>query len=229
MNRFAVLLLTLTAALPAWAVSDALPLQPGSHRYHFQWDGQLAGDAVRTLSCEARQCRLHTEASVPGMATLQETSHFSWQHHDVVFGDYERTLQLLFFPQVVKLSRGPDDTIIAERKGKVRTYPASPGLLDALSLEAQLRADLIADGKPRAQYLMADAKGTTVVQLEELPPETLTVGERPLETRVFRRRNAEGSRITTLWLDPAQQFLPIRITHQDGSETYRLNWLARAD
>lgn len=217
------------ASAPAAPVDAGAPLASGSHRYHFEWDGQVSGTAVRSLLCEQQRCRLHSEASVPGIATLQETSQFDWQDGQVVFGDYVRTLQVFLFPQVVKLTRGADGNIQAERKGKVRRYPAQAGLLDPLTLEAQLRADLMRDGKPRSRYLLADVKGVKTVKLEELPRETLTVAGQKVPTRVFRRQNEEGNRVTTLWLDPQQQFLPIRILHRDGVETYHLHWLGKPE
>lgn len=201
-----------------------LPLPRGSQRYRFSWDGQLEGEAVRSLSCQQNLCSLHTDASVPGVATLQESSRFNWQAGSVKFESYERTLQLLFFPQSVRITRLPDGQIQTERKGKVRSYPDQPGLIDTLSLEAQLRADLVLTGKPESTYLVAENKGAASVTLEELPGEALTLAGKSRPTRVFRRHNDDGTRITTLWLDPAQAFLPLQIIHKDGAETYRLVW-----
>lgn len=215
-----------STAAPQAAESGAaaLPLPRGSQRYHFSWDGQLDGEATRSLSCQQNLCSLRSDASVPGVATLQESSRFQWLGGEVRFESYQRNLQLLFFPQTLSITRLPDGQIQAERKGKVRTYPDQPGLIDTLSLEAQLRADLVLGGKPRASYVIADSKGATPVTLAELPGETLAVAGKARATRVFRRQNDDGSRITTLWLDPAQAFLPLQIIHRDGAETYRLTW-----
>lgn len=218
---------TATPAAPT-AAAATLPLPQGSQRYHFSWDGQLDGEATRSLSCQQHQCNLRSEASVPGVASLEESSRFQWLAGEVRFESYQRNLQLLFFPQTMRISRLPDGQIQAERKGKVRTYPDQPGLIDTLSLEAQLRADLVLGGKPRASYVIADSKGATPVTLAELPGETLTVAGKARAARVFRRQNEDGSRVTTLWLDPAQAFLPLQIIHRDGAETYRLIWAGTA-
>lgn len=204
--------------------SDSLPLPAGSQRYHFSWDGQLEGDATRSLSCQQNLCTLRTEASVPGMASLNESSRFQWQAGQVRFEDYQRTLQLLFLPQVVRISRSGNGQVITERKGKARSYADAPDLIDTLSLEAQLRADLVRGGSPRTSYNVAEVKGPVNVTLEELPREKLALAGRELDTRVFRRRNADNSRETTLWLDPAQAFLPVQVIHKDEGNTYRLVW-----
>lgn len=218
-------LVTGTAATSASTTpsSSDLPLPAGSHRYRFSWDGQLEGDATRSLSCQQNLCTLRTEASVPGMASLSESSRFQWQDGQVHFEDYQRSLQLLFLPQNVHISR-QGGQIISERKGRIRSYPDSPELIDTLSLEAQLRADLVRGGNPRSRYVLAEAKGPVEMALEELPQEKLSVAGRELNTRVFRRRNADGSRETTLWLDPAQTFLPVQVIHKDEGNTYRLIW-----
>jgi len=219
---------TAPAALAAKAADTnaSFPLAAGSHRYHFSWDGNLSGDATRSLSCQQQVCSLHTEASVPGIGSLDERSQFIWREGKVQFESYQRQLQLLFFPQTVRIQRAGDGEVVTtDRKGKVRRYPDQPDLIDSLSLEARLRSDLMLTGKAQTQYLMADTKGVTALTLSELPAETLTVAEQKIAVRVFQRRNTEGTRITTLWLDPKQQFLPVQITHQDGAETYRMLWL----
>lgn len=208
------------AATPAGAT---LPLPTGSQRYRFSWDGQLEGDATRSLSCQQQVCTLRTDASVPGMATLTESSRFQWRDGQVHFEDYQRNLQLLFFPQSVRISR-QGGQVVTERKGKARSYPDAPALIDTLSLEAQLRADLVRGGKLRSSYTLAEVKGPLEVSLEELPQEKLALAGRELNTRVFRRSNADGSRETTLWLDPAQAFLPVQVIHKDEGNTYRLTW-----
>lgn len=210
------------ASSTPWA--GEFPLTPASHRYHFSWDGNLSGDATRSLSCQQQACTLHTVASVPGIGSLDERSQFRWHDDRVQFDSYQRQLQLLFFPQSVRIARSGDAVMTVDRKGKERQYPDQPELIDSLSLEAQLRSDLVRTGKAQAQYLLADTKGVTALTLTELPEETLTVAEQKIAVRVFQRRNAEGTRITTLWLDPKQQFLPVQITHQDGRETYRMLW-----
>lgn len=212
------------ASSPEPVASSALPLPSGSQRYRFRWDGQLDGTATRSLSCQQNNCTLRTEASVPGVANLTEVSRFQWQQDHVHFEDYQRTLQLLFFPQSVHISRH-DGQINTERKGKLFSYPDQPDLIDTLSLEAQLRADLVRGGKLKSRYDLAELKGPAEVTLTELPHETLTLEGKKIATRVFQRRNADGSRETTFWLDPAQTFLPVQVIHKEGSETYRLIWL----
>lgn len=206
------------------SADNALPLPEGSHHYRFKWDGQLEGDASRSLSCQQNLCTLRTEASVPGIATLTESSRFQWQNGRVHFDDYQRNLQVLFLPQTVRISREADGQIATERKGKARRYADSPELIDTLSLEAQLRADLVRGGSLRSHYTLAEVKGPVEVALEELPPEKLAVADREIDTRVFRRRSADGSRETTLWLDPKQSFLPLQVIHKDDGNTYRLTW-----
>ncbi len=220
---------TAAPAPAATAKTVGFPLAASSHRYRFSWDGNLSGDATRSLSCQQQACSLHTEATVPGIGSLNERSQFSWREGKVQFENYQRQLQLLFFPQTVRIQRAGDGQVVTtDRKGKVRQYPDQADLIDTLSLEAQLRSDLTLTGKAQTQYLMADTKGVTALTLNELPTETLTVAEQKIAVRVFQRRNSEGTRFTTLWLDPKQQFLPVQITHQDGAETYRMLWLGNA-
>lgn len=212
------------ATTPATHASAAFPLPTGGQRYRLSWDGQMEGSATRLLSCGSdNNCSYQTEGSVPGLATLQETSRFAWQGGRVRFQRYERSLQFLFFPQQLVIERQDDGSIHSVRKGIERSYPGRDDLVDLMGLELQLRADLQAGREPQASYGIADVKGITEVSLTRLADETLTLAGASHPTRVYERR--DGDRLTTLWLDPRQAWLPLQIVHHDGNETYRMVWL----
>lgn len=200
----------------------AMPLPQTSERYHLSWDGKLEGDAERRLSCDGRQCRFETHAKVVGLASLSEVSDFNWQNGQVQFQRYERTLQLLF-KQVVRIEKQADGSIRSERRNKIYTYASQPGLVDILNIEVQLRADRVAGRAPKASYPLADSKGVSAIQLRREADATLTIAGQARPCEVYVRE--DGKRVTTLWLDPAQAFLPLQIVHQDGAETYRMQWL----
>lgn len=212
-----------TSATPV--VSDTMPLPQTKERYHLSWDGKLEGDATRSLSCKETQCRYETHASVVGLASLSEISDFQWAHGQVEFQRYERTLQLLF-KQVARIEKQADGSIRSERRGKVYQYAGKPGLVDILNIEVQLRADRLANRAPKASYPLADSKGISAISLHREADETLTVAGKARHSEVYVRQ--DGKRNTTLWLDPAQAFLPLQIIHQDGAETYRMVWLGDA-
>lgn len=221
---------TPAVAAPASASASrsqaSLPVPVGAQRYSLSWDGQLEGSGVRTLTCADAVCTYRTEAQVPGVATLSETSRFSWRDGRVRFAHYERNLQLLFFPQQVHIHREDDGSFSSTRKGKSRRYAGRDDAVDLLSLEIQLRADRMAGRAPRASYPLADVKGITEVSLTRLADETLSVNGASRKTEVYERR--DGQRVTTLWLDPAQAFLTVQIVHRDGAETYRMIWQGTA-
>ena len=202
-----------------------MPLPQTKERYHLSWDGKLEGDATRSLSCKATQCRYETHASVVGLASLSEISDFQWAHGQVEFQRYERTLQLLF-KQVARIEKQADGSIRSERRGKVYQYAGKPGLVDILNIEVQLRADRLANRAPKSSYQLADSKGISAISLHREANETLTLAGKARHSEVYIRQ--DGKRKTTLWLDPAQAFLPLQIIHQDGAETYRMIWLGDA-
>lgn len=213
------------ASIAAPAASDTMPLPQTKERYHLSWDGKLEGDATRSLSCKATQCRYETHASVVGLASFSEISDFQWAHGQVEFQRYERTLQLLF-KQVARIEKQADGSIRSERRGKVYQYAGKAGLVDILNIEVQLRADRLANRAPKASYPLADSKGISAISLHREADETLTVAGKARHSEVYVRQ--DGKRKTTLWLDPAQAFLPLQIIHQDGAETYRMIWLGDA-
>ena len=202
-----------------------MPLPQTKEHYHLSWDGKLEGDATRSLSCKATQCRYETHASVVGLASFSEISDFQWAHGQVEFQRYERTLQLLF-KQVARIEKQADGSIRSERRGKVYQYAGKAGLVDILNIEVQLRADRLANRAPKASYPLADSKGISAISLHREADETLTVAGKARHSEVYVRQ--DGKRKTTLWLDPAQAFLPLQIIHQDGAETYRMIWLGDA-
>jgi hypothetical protein len=216
---------SVTAPVAASVVSDTMPLPQTKERYHLSWDGKLEGDATRSLSCKATQCRYETHASVVGLASFSEISDFQWVHGQVEFQRYERTLQLLF-KQVARIEKQADGSIRSERRGKVYQYAGKAGLVDILNIEVQLRADRLANRAPKASYPLADSKGISAISLHREADETLTVAGKARHSEVYVRQ--DGKRKTTLWLDPAQAFLPLQIIHQDGAETYRMIWLGDA-
>ena len=212
-------------SVAAPVVSNTMPLPQTKEHYHLSWDGKLEGDATRSLSCKATQCRYETHASVVGLASFSEISDFQWAHGQVEFQRYERTLQLLF-KQVARIEKQADGSIRSERRGKVYQYAGKAGLVDILNIEVQLRADRLANRAPKASYPLADSKGISAISLHREADETLTVAGKARHSEVYVRQ--DGKRKTTLWLDPAQAFLPLQIIHQDGAETYRMIWLGDA-
>ena len=212
-------------SVAAPVVSNTMPLPQTKEHYHLSWDGKLEGDATRSLSCKATQCRYETHASVVGLASFSEISDFQWAHGQVEFQRYERTLQLLF-KQVARIEKQADGSIRSERLGKVYQYAGKAGLVDILNIEVQLRADRLANRAPKASYPLADSKGISAISLHREADETLTVAGKARHSEVYVRQ--DGKRKTTLWLDPAQAFLPLQIIHQDGAETYRMIWLGDA-
>ncbi len=206
-------------------VTRTAPLPEDAHRYRFSWDGNLSGSAERRLSCQNNQCVFKMEASVPGLASLTESSRFRWQQGHAQFSHYERRLQLLFIPQVVTIQRPETGPIRVSRRGKASNYDNAPNLLDAMGLELQLRADLMRSGKPAKAYQMADTRGVREVRIVEKTAEKIKVGGQDIQARVFATTSDGNGRATTIWLDPKQEFLPLQITHVDGSNTYRLEWL----
>jgi hypothetical protein len=214
-----------TAATSSAAVTRSSPLPQEAHRYRFSWDGNLSGSAERRLNCQEQSCVFTMEATVPGLASLNETSRFSWQQDQVQFSRYERKLQLLFFPQVVSITRPANGPIQVNRRGKASSYENMPHLLDAMGLELQLRTDLLRTGKPAKSYLMADARGIREVNIVEKAAQKVNIANQDIQARVFTTASDGNGRATTIWLDPKQEFLPLQITHVDGKETYRLEWL----
>lgn len=212
------------AAAPApVAVDAASPLPTGSQNYHLSWSGQLEGNATRTLTCTGGNCTYQTNGSVPGgIAMLRETSQFQWQNGQVHFQRYERNLQFLFFAQQLTIERQPDGSIRTQRKGVERNYAGRDDLVDLLSLELQLRADLLAHRPLRDSYGVADAKGITEIHLNHLPDETLTIAGVKHKTQVYERQ--DGDVDTKLWLDPKMKWLPLQIVHRDGQDTYQMVW-----
>lgn len=214
------------ATITAAPVAAAPQLENERHRYRFSWDGNLSGDATRELRCDGPRCEFTMQARVPGLATLTERSRFRWQEGRVQFSDYERRLQLLFLPQVVTVQRPADGgPVQSSRRGRAYQYDNHPELVDAIGLELQLRQDLLRQDRPAARYRLADSREVREVRFQEQAGETLVLNDREHAARVFVTRNADGSRETRIWLDPAQAFLPLQIVHRDGRETYRLEWL----
>lgn len=211
------------AATPATTPNSPLP--EDAHRYNFSWEGNLSGSAVRRLSCQVDQCEFKMDAAVPGLATLTESSRFQWQQSQAQFSHYERRLQLLFFPQVLTIHRPTTGSVQVNRRGKISSYENAPNLLDAMGLELQIRADLLQKGHAAKSYLMADARGIREVTITEKTPQKIRIAEQDIQARVFVTSSENNGRTTTIWLDPKQAFLPLQITHVDGKDTYRLEWL----
>lgn len=227
----ALLMLTACSSLPKTPTDpqvdvkkvDSSPIHPGTHRYSFSWDGKFSGSASRTLSCVALACRYESQGAVPGLASLQESSDIQWQDGRAMFQRYERQVQLLIFPQTVLIERQGADHIRTVRKGTERRYAAGSDVYDLMSLELQIRADLLANKEPVAEYAVAQPKGLVKVRLSRLTDAALTLAGQNIHTRVYESR--QGERITTLWLSEQHQWLPVQIVHQDGAETYRMEWL----
>lgn len=213
-----ILLLSLSPLLPA------LELAPYSASYRFNLDNKLKGSATRTLERRGpTQWRYSFAASAP-FATASETSDFSFDGKLVVPQGYKQQRNIAFskkgaaiqFDWAAHKGNGTRD-------GKPPvSYALTPGTLDSLNMEIQLRRDLVDLGKLGGPYTLATPKDITPLTFVVEGNEVVSTPLGKINTLRVSRKHADPTRHTTFWLAKDFNFLPAKVVQDDGGTLYIL-------
>ena len=213
----------LTTTLLFAGVNQAFAMSPFQASYQFSYNGKNMGSATRTLSQSGNNWTYVFAAKAGAMASATETSHFSLNNSgDIVSNSFNRHSKILVHNNTMSIDFNPNaKTISAKKDKKVYSFDWESGVLDELNAELQLREDLKSSGL-KSNYLIADAKEVESRHFIKQGNETVKTSYGTFDTIKVVLKHNKPNRDTIFWLAPKLDYVPVKVSHQDGKTSYGL-------
>ena len=214
----------------ATAADDGLPVPPYQARYEVYASGFSVGEAVITLTAPGPGAyRMTSEVRPNGLVALLASGRI----HEQVSGDirngliqprqYERRLDTGRKSNHMQLQFDwPTGQVQARYNADQATLPLAPGVVDPLSLQLVVMADL-QRGRTPSQYSLVDRTEIKTYQIRNQGREILETPLGKLNTELINQYTPGKTRMTTFWIAPDLHCLPVRIMQEkDSKEDLRM-------
>ncbi len=205
------------------SAGQAFAMSPFQASYQFSYNGKNMGSATRTLSQTGNNWNYVFSAKAGGIASASETSRFTFINGKIGSSSFSRTSKILVHNNTMNIRFNPSSKIISTKKDdKSRSFAWQAGVLDELNAELQLREDLKAGGL-KSSYLIADAKEVEARRFIKQGTEKVSTQYGTFDTVKVILKPNKPNRSTIFWLAPKLDYLPVKVTHQDGNTSYGLS------
>ena len=211
-----------TTLLFAGFSSQAFAMSPFQASYQFSYNGKNLGSATRTLNKSGNNWTYVFAAKAAGMASATETSHFSFNGNNIISKNFSRSSKILVHNNTMSINFNPNaKTINTKKDDKARSFAWKSGVLDELNAELQLREDLKASGL-KSSYAIADAKEVESRRFVKQGTEKVKTSYGTFDTIKVVMKHDKPNRDTIFWLAPKLDYVPVKVSHQDGKTSYGL-------
>lgn len=202
--------------------SQAFAMSPFQASYQFNYNGKNMGSATRTLSKSGNNWTYVFAAKAGAVASASETSRFGFNAGKINSNSFSRTSKILVHNNTMNINFNPSaKTINTKKDDKARSFAWKAGVLDELNAELQIREDLKGVGM-KSSYLIADAKEVESRQFVKQGSEKVKTSYGTFDTVKVVMKHDKPGRDTIFWLAPKLDYLPVKVTHQDGKSSYGL-------
>mgnify|MGYP003552667561 FL=1 len=211
-----------TTLLFAGFSSQAFAMSPFQASYQFSYNGKNMGSATRTLSKSGNNWTYVFAAKASAIASATETSHFSLNGNNIISNNFSRSSKILVHNNTMSIKFNPNaKTINTKKDDKARSFAWKSGVLDELNAELQLREDLKASGL-KSSYAIADAKEVESRRFVKQGTEKVKTSYGTFDTIKVVMKHDKPNRDTIFWLAPKLDYVPVKVSHQDGKTSYGL-------
>ncbi|MDP2229109.1 MAG: DUF3108 domain-containing protein [Moraxellaceae bacterium] len=224
MPRLFSRLLTLSVFFLASPLAGAWELAPYTATYRFNLDNKLSGTATRTLEKKTGDAWRYVFNATTSMATANETSDFRFNGKTVTPLHHQQQHKVLFISKREHVNfNWQTRQAQGLRNDKKTQYVLRAGAIDPLSLEIQMRRDLIDLGKPASSYFLVDARRMNEQKFVLDGEEILDTPLGKLATVKVRRVHDDPERETVFWLARDLDYIPARVMQNDDGAMYVLD------
>lgn len=206
-------------SMTAPTLASAKSVEPSSANYSFTIEDKYKGTATRTLNKSGNTWKYNVNARVAGVATAAQNSTFSINGNNVVPTQASTTYKLLGVGRTHKLDFNPSSKkVVSNYRGKSTTMNMAQQAFDDLSLEVQIRQDLL-NGKFSGNYYMAKKDKIEKTPFKKSGNTKITVPAGTFDTVRVDRVHDDNSRSTSFWLAPSLDYLPVKVSQiNDGKK-----------
>ena len=206
-------------SMTAPTIASAKDIQPSSANYTFTIEDKYKGTATRTLSKSSNTWKYNVDARVAGVASATQNSTFTIKGNSVIPTQASTTYKLLGIGRTHKLDFNPSSKkVVSNYRGKSTTMTMAQQAFDDLSLEVQIRQDLL-NGKFSGNYYMAKHDKIEKTPFKKSGTTKITVPAGTFDTVRVDRIHDDNSRSTSFWLAPSLDYLPVKVSQiNDGKK-----------
>ncbi len=200
-------------------LASAKTIQPSSAEYSFKVEDKYNGTATRTLKKSGDTWNYDVKARVAGIASASQSSTFVINGNNVTPSKASTTYKLLGVGRTHNLSfNSAGKKVSSTYKGKTTTSNMTQQAFDDLSLEVQIRQDLL-NGKFSGNYYMAKKDSVEKTPFKKSGTTKITVPAGTFDTVRVDRIHDDNSRSTSFWLAPSLEYLPVKVSQvNDGKK-----------
>lgn len=206
-------------SMTAPTLASAKNIEPSNANYSFTIEDKYKGTATRTLNKSGNTWKYNVDARVAGVATAAQNSTFTINGNNVIPTQASTTYKLLGVGRTHKLDFNPSTKkVVSNYKGKSTTLNMTQQAFDDLSLEVQIRQDLL-NGKFSGNYYMAKKDKIEKTPFKKSGNTKITVPAGTFDTVRVDRVHDDNSRSTSFWLAPSLDYLPVKVSQiNDGKK-----------
>ncbi|WP_131668132.1 DUF3108 domain-containing protein [Psychrobacter pygoscelis] len=206
-------------SMTAPTLANAKNIQPSSADYSFTIENKYKGSATRQLTKSGNSWRYNVKARVAGVASATQNSSFSLSGTNVIPSSASTTYKIFGVGRTHNLSFAPSKKqVVSSYKGKSTTLSMAQQAFDDLSLEVQIRQDLL-NGKFTGNYYMAKKDKIEKTPFKKSGSSKITVPAGTFDTVRVDRIHDDNSRSTSFWLAPSLDYLPVKVMQvNDGKK-----------
>ncbi|WP_201533025.1 DUF3108 domain-containing protein [Psychrobacter ciconiae] len=200
-------------------MANAKVIAPTNADYSFTVEDKYKGTANRTLTKTGNTWKYNVKARVAGVATAAQNSTFSLTGNTVTPVSASTTYKILGVGRTHNLKfNNAKKQVASSYKGKTVNLKVAQPTFDDLSLEMQIRQDLI-NGKFTGNYYMAKHDKIEKTPFKKSGSTKITVPAGTFDTVRVDRVHDDNSRSTSFWLAPSLDYLPVKVVQvNDGKK-----------
>lgn len=206
-------------SMTAPSLASAKTIQPSNADYSFTIEDKYKGTATRTLNKSGNNWKYDVKARVAGVATASQSSAFTISGNNVSPSQASTTYKLFGIGRTHNLNFNAGKKQVASNyKGKTVNLSMAQQAFDDLSLETQIRQDLL-NGKFSGNYYMAKHDKVEKTPFKKSGTTKITVPAGTFDTIRVDRIHDDNSRSTSFWLAPSLDYLPVKVSQiNDGKK-----------
>ncbi|WP_019672927.1 DUF3108 domain-containing protein [Psychrobacter lutiphocae] len=211
------------AATVASSVSLAsTALAPSTADYTFTVENKYKGTGTRTLTKSGNNWTYKVNARVAGVATANQSSIFSLSGNTIIPSKASTSYRLFGIGRTHDMSfSNSGKRVSSTYRGKTHNLSSSAVAYDDLSLEAQIRQDLLT-GKFTGNYYMVKKDKIEKTPFRRVGNVKITVPAGTYDTVRVDRVHDDKDRKTSFWLAPSLNYLPIKMVQDDDGKVIEM-------
>lgn len=198
--------------------AQATDLSGFSATYQVKAHGKT-GAATRILSKNGNTYNYTVKASAAGIASLDQSASFSLTAGQILPTSSSMSVKILGVGSTHNIKfNNQAKTLINTYKGKSTTLAMKKQAYDDLSLEAQIRQELI-NGKFTGNYDLVKKSGIESTKFTKSTAGKISVPAGTYDVIRIDRVHTDKGRATSFWVAPSLNYLPIKVSQTSDGKT----------